>query len=54
MQRSHGLSFLVLFRELVVFRANLELLLVLVLYFVLMFCFRVCVLVISGEREVER
>jgi hypothetical protein len=59
-QRSFGLSFLVLFREqlrfLVVLRANLELLLVLVMYFVMMFCFRVCVLVVSGERgwEIER
>ena len=51
---SYGLSFLVLFREqlrfLVVFRASLELLLVIVLYFVLMFYFRLCVL-LSQERE---
>lgn len=54
MHRSYGLSFLVLFREqlrfLVVFRDNVEVLFVLVLYFVLMFCFRLCVLVMSGER----
>ena len=56
MHRSYGLSFLVLFREelrfLVVFRANVEVLFGLVLYFMLMFCFRLCVLVISGEREI--
>ena len=57
MHRSYGLSFLVLFREelrfLVVFRANVEVLFGLVLYFMLMFCFRLCVLIISGERDIE-